>query len=647
MLAKYLQSINPTGSRTYVEDVFSTYLYTGNGSTQTITNGIDLSTRGGLVWIKGRDSGYNHQLFDTVRGANFRLQSNSTSAASTAASADYLSAFTTSGFSLGANNEVNGQTGGPYMSYVGWTFRKAPKFFDVVTWTGNGVGARQIAHSLGQTPGMIIAKSVSAIADWYVYHRSTNVELKLNTTEGSAALPGYYAFGTDPNDYSPGMQAAPTSTYFTTGAATNSSGLNANGITYVAYLFAHDTSANGLIQCGSYTGTAQTVTLGWEPQFLLTKQVDQVGTWQLVDVMRDWSVGTTNDPYLQPNSSATEAGGTCGYPTATGFVSGGNGGTSIYLAIRRGPMRQPTSGTQVYATNNSSGTNVTGINITCGFTADFMLSRNKDSAGNQGIYDRLRGASAELITRLTNTEGSQGPAWDVMDGMKTAGDGNQTYNNPSVAGNVFARHFLRRHPGVFDIVCYTGTGSARTIAHNLGVPPEIIIGKSRSGAFNWYVYHAGIGATKGLYLNATDAAFIGTYMWNDTSPTASAFSLGTGGLNVNADVYVTYLFATLAGISKVGSYTGNGSNQTIDCGFAAGARFVLIKRTDSVGDWYLWDSTRGIVAGNDPHLSVNDIPGEVTTDDSLDPVNSGFIVNQLPATNINASSAMYIYLAIS
>jgi hypothetical protein len=97
----------------------------------------------------------------------------------------------------------------------------------------------------------------------------------------------------------------------------------------------------------------------------------------------------------------------------------------------------------------------------------------------------------------------------------------------------------------------------------------------------------------------------------------------------------------------VGSYTGNGSSQTINCGFTGGSRFVLIKRTDSTGDWYVWDSARGIVSANDPHLSLNTTAAEVTTNDSIDPDNTGFIVNQVAATNINVTSATYIYLAIA
>lgn len=120
-----------------------------------------------------------------------------------------------------------------------------------------------------------------------------------------------------------------------------------------------------------------------------------------------------------------------------------------------------------------------------------------------------------------------------------------------------------------------------------------------------------------------------------------------GNVNSNGNNGVAYLFASLPGVSKVGSYTGNGSSQTINCGFSAGARFVLIKRTDAAGDWFVWDTARGIVSANDPHLSLNTTAAEVTGDDSVDPDSTGFIVNQNAATNINVASATYIFLSVS
>jgi len=204
-----------------------------------------------------------------------------------------------------------------------------------------------------------------------------------------------------------------------------------------------------------------------------------------------------------------------------------------------------------------------------------------------------------------------------------------------------------------DAVCFTGNDgiSSLTIPHNLGVSPELMIIKRRQSVDDWTVYHKDLGNTSYIFLNQTAAASSssGAVFWNSTSPTSTGFTIGTAGY-VNPPATqsaVAYLFATCPGVSKVFSYTGNGSSQTINCGFTGGARFVLIKRTDSTGDWYVWDTARGMVAGDDPHLSLNTANAEVTTDDSVDTASTGFIVNQVAATNVNVSSATYIGVAIA
>ena len=210
----------------YVEDVFSTFLYTGNGSTQTITNGIDLSGKGGMVWIKGRNQPEPHVLVDTVRGAPNALRPNSSAASIN--DAGRVSAFTTSGFTTGADGETNGSG----TTYASWTFRKAPKFFDVVTYTGTGV-ARSIAHSLGSEPGCIIVKSTSTATNWAVYHRSLTIpnSLVLNDTDAQFS---------DSDNFT---NTAPNSTQFNIGITSR---VNTSGQTYVAYLFAHDAGGFGL-----------------------------------------------------------------------------------------------------------------------------------------------------------------------------------------------------------------------------------------------------------------------------------------------------------------------------------------------------------------------------------------------------------------
>jgi len=223
---------------------------------------------------------------------------------------------------------------------------------------------------------------------------------------------------------------------------------------------------------------------------------------------------------------------------------------------------------------------------------------------------------------------------------------NGYYEGGSVVSDIFS-WMWKRAPGYFDVVGYTGNGTAgRTVSHNLTVAPEMIWVKSRSAGDNWYVYHKDLtSAAYALILNSTTAQINAPTLWNSTTPTDSVFTVGSdGGINGSTKPFIAYLFATLPGISKVGSYTGNGSSQTIDCGFTSGARFILVKRTDSTGDWYVWDTERGIVTGNDPYLELNTTDAEVTSTDWVDPDNSGFIVN---GTTINASSASYIFYAIA
>jgi len=641
----------------YIEDVFSTYLYTGNGSTQTITNNIDLSTKGGLVWIKQRSVANAHALYDTARGVRKAISSNFTLAELTAAAGKELTAFNTTGFSLGTddNYTVNANA----TTFVSWTFRKQAKFFDVVTYTGNGTYPRNISHNLGSTPGCIIVKKLSATSDWFVYHRSLSVDgtfgpyrILLNTTAAQSV-----------ND---DWKNAPTSTQFTV----NNSDTNGNGVTYVAYLFAHDAGGFGaagtdnVISCGSYTGNGSTtgpvINLGWEPQWILLKPSTVVDNWNMIDNMRGFTTGgsallyanTTNAEGAVATNIAINSTGF--QPNSSNSGVNGNGQTYIYIAIRRGPMKTPTSGTSVFSPvariGNGSNTTLT----SAGFPVDLFINRDR-AVGNSGLwpwYDRMRGKDLYLTSTATTadttyTTGLTG--FDAMSGVKVGVPITPFLVNDSSV--TYIDYNFRRAPGFFDEVCYTGTGSATTFNHNLTVVPELMIVKRRNSAVDGYIYSSALGNTKSLALFAgaggSDAAAT-VSVWNNTTPTSTVFSVQTQtGVNASGGTYVAYLFATVAGVSKVGSYTGNGSNQTINCGFTAGARFVMIKRTDSTGDWYVWDTARGIVSGNDPRLSLNSTAAEVTTDDSIDPDNSGFIVNQLSATNINVSSATYIFLAVS
>jgi hypothetical protein len=660
------QGTTPTAAN-FIEDVFSTWLYTGNGSTQTITNGIDLAGKGGLVWMKGRSTTSFHALYDTARGATFEIGSDSTTAQTTQSQG--LTSFLANGFSIGSRSNININA----EIYTSWTFREQPKFFDVVTYTGNGAN-RTIAHNLGSVPGCIMVKRTDNTGDWQVYHQDIGP-----FTYG--VLNSAAAWVSNSNRW----VTFPTSTEFSLGTDAT---VNASGGTYVAYIFAHDaggfgaTGADNVISCGSYGGngsaTGPTVTLGYEPQWLLVKRaLGGTGDWNLIDNMRGFTAGNITIE-LNPNLSNAESTGTFVRSTATGFQLNTNdagynasGSVYIYIAIRRGPMRTPTTGASVFNPVVYTGTNVNNRLVNTGIAPDTIFVRQRNDAVLAGMVvgDRLRGPlsanrspymltgetggeiqSATALSAQSVSSITYGNAFSAMNGFWCGIDPTAKVNVNTTANNHVAEAF-RRAPGFFDVVCYTGDATVNDVNHNLGVVPELIIGKRRNSTGDWAVYsntfNGGVNPHQYvLYLNQTAAlAGAGNFFLFD-QPTATRFRPTTV-FDTSTGTYVAYLFASCPGVSKVGSYTGTGATQTINCGFAAGARFVLIKRTDSTGDWYVWDSARGIVAGNDPYLALNSTAAEVTTTDWVDTAASGFELSNAAGNLANTNGASYIFLSVS
>jgi hypothetical protein len=625
-----------------ITDVFSTYLYTGTGFTQTITNDIDLAGEGGLVWVKWRSgnatpgSNTDNILVDTERGTSVYLESNSTSANKTAAA---LSSFNSDGFTTGGALADVDNSGDKFAS---WTFRKAPKFFDVVTYTGDGTDDRTVSHNLGSTPGMVIVKRTSGADSWMVLHRSlSSNNLLLNLTVAASSL----------------RIKAMDSTTFTLN--TNAQ-VNGSGESYVAYLFAHNDGDGGfgpdgdadIIKCGSYVGNGSTdgpeIDLGFEPQWLLVKQTSTSGDdWYVVDNMRGFNVSGTT-AHLNPNASAQEFTTDAIEPRATGFklvksygAWNASGSTYIYMAIRRGPLAQPESGTEVFYAQAS-----TSVDVTSSFAGDLLFTtRRNQSPQAKYMISRITG-DKYLDTTASNAEASGGAGlqvWDDQTGVNLTswwGASSDTLN-----------YLWKRAPGFFDVVAYSGNSTAgRTVSHNLGVAPEMMWVKQRPYLSDWRVYHKDIGAANGLRINSTSGTLSATSAWNSTAPTSSVFTLGTlNDVNENSLAHIAYLFATLPGVSKVGSYTGTGATLNIDCGFTSGARFVLIKRTNNQSPWWLWDSERGIVAGNDPYLELNSTAAENTSTDYIDPYASGFALNSNGnwLYGMNYPSGEYIFYAIT
>ena len=634
-----------------VDEVFSTTLYTGNATANTkITTGIDLETEGGLLWTKKRSASADHYLWDSINAfdgatsttyASKRLKSNEPDPKGT--EGDALMSFETDGFIVKTNGAINGNGS----DYTSWTFRKTPKFFDVVTYTGSG-SAKTVAHSLDSAPGMIIIKNTGVSDPWAVYHRANTAApqtdyLVLNTTATTVDSAAWW------ND------TAPTSSVFTVGTDHS---VNANGENYVAYLFAHNDGDGGfgpdgdqdIIKCGSYTGNGSSsgleIDLGFEPQWVLVKGASSGAAydWFIWDTMRGMDVSRSG-PWLRPNLANGEGSNTglaLGV-TSTGFNAGndtntnGSGETYIYMAIRRGSLFPPEAATEVFSVYQNQSTATTPFAIH-GFAPDFAFY--KSAANTEDFWTGARIIQDRSLRLNTDdAEASTGAHdFDYMNGWFTSSNTQTDYHS-------FA---WKRAPSFFDALCYKGTGANRTISHNLNAAPDMIWLKARetvSSNNDWLIYSSAFAdptdTVTALNVVGGESTGSGTIIWNDTAPTDSVFSLGNyNGINQSGKDYIAFLFATLAGISKVGSVTHSGTTN-VDCGFASGSRFVLLKRIDANSDWYVWDSVNGIVSGNDPYIQLNASAAQVTGSDFIDPLNAGFTISD------NFTDGDYIFYAIA
>ena len=641
---EFAQSAAPN----YIEDVFSTWLYTGTAAVQTITNGIDLSTKGGMVWMKNRTTAYNNAIVDSARGLTNGniLYTNLTNSAQTGYPENTagISAFNTTGFTLRADADGVGTNYASGDKIASWTFRKQPKFFDVVTGTTDASGNLTVSHNLGSVPGFVIVKRTDGSGVWYCYHTSlgNNKYIALNTTAASVNFGGAFS-------------ASSTSFSWNMGSVANSA--------TVVYLFAHNAGGFGLtgtdnvISCGAFTtdgsGNAA-VNLGYEPQWILIKQTSDAfggvtGNWSIQDSMRGLGAPFLAAPWLYANTSDAEVQNYFRASiTATGF-NGANYDADtpfIYIAIRRGPMKVPTDATKVFSPVTRTGTNAAAT-VAAGFTPD-LYNGFQTSGGSKFFLDRLRGRDVSLRSNSDAGETTSSNAtFDLvsfdMNGVTLGPNGNISINTNAIP---YVNYFYKRAPQFFDEVCYSGTGTAMTVAHNLAAVPEFIIVKRRSGTETWPCYTATTGPTNRLQLNLDSGSQLRASAWNNTAPTSSVFTVGTEP-NVSGQRYVAYLFATCPGVSKVGSYTGNGTTQAIACGFTGGARFVLIKRTDASGDWYVYDTARGMTVLTDPYLLLNTTDAETATLGSVTTTTGGFTVNASILAAINTNAATYIFLAIA
>ena len=301
------------------------------------------------------------------------------------------------------------------------------------------------------------------------------------------------------------------------------------------------------------------------------------------------------------------------------------------------------------------------------FQPDFVWFKTRNAVNENVWIDSVRGVNQDLYSSLTSAENtvtdrllsfnSNGVTVgvDAGRGVNYAGQtqvawqwkaGGTAVSNTS--GSITSSVSANTTSG-FSVVTYTGAsgGAASTVGHGLGVAPSMIIVKNRSGAFFWSVYHASLGATQYLQLSSTNAAATDSGQWNNTAPTSTVFSEG-GSNNTGAasNNYVAYCWTPIAGYSAFGSYTGNGSTDGpfVYTGFRP--RWILIKRTDAINNWFIFDTARDTYNSMADVLEPNLSNAEGTTNCPIDCLSNGWKTRGTAAEG-NFSGGTYIYAAFA
>ena len=282
--------------KTYVDDVFSTYLYAETGTTVTVNNSVDMS-EGGMVWFKNREATDSHALIDTARGGTKVIHSDTNAAESTQSGA--ITSFNTNGFEIGNYGAING---GSNKDVASWTFAKQEGFFDVVTYTGNDTN-RTISHSLGCVPGFMMIKRLDDFGHWRCYHKDLGPTKHILLSSNGPEVSGSNSWN----------NTAPTASVFSLGTATE---LNNNGSTYVAYLFAGGASTAATAPSVDFDGSSDYLSIADNSDFALGSGDFTFEAWIKYDALNANGAGWLTD-------WATAAGG-LGWYFGTAATGGGS-----------------------------------------------------------------------------------------------------------------------------------------------------------------------------------------------------------------------------------------------------------------------------------------------------------------------------------
>ena len=300
---------------------------------------------------------------------------------------------------------------------------------------------------------------------------------------------------------------------------------------------------------------------------------------------------------------------------------------------------------------------------------DFSWVKCRSNATNHQLIDSVRGVTKQLNSNLSNAETTDSTLFKSFDtngitvgGGGTINDNGRTFaswnwkagtsftNDASATGigSIDSTGSVNTTSG-FSIITYTGTGSAATVAHGLGVAPKMIINRTISASKDWITYHASLGATKFVELNTTDAAATSSDKFNNTEPTSTVFSIESSSQNnTSGGTCLAYIFAEKKGYSKFFSYEGNSNvnGSYIHLGFSAA--FIMVKPVDAADNWVMFDNKRlGFNSSTSPYnfAGANNSNVETTDTGQIDITSSGFKIRNSGGT-VNKSST-YIGMAFA
>ena len=524
--------------KTYIDDVFSTYIYDGDGNTgRAINNGIDLAGKGGMVYTKRREANNNSLLQDTERGGTKYLIPSSNGAEG---SAGLNTSFNNNGYTL--NNtwqSLNNSSG----NYVSWTFRKTPGFFDVVTWTGDGTNNRSISHSLGSVPGMIMVKVTSTTDNWLVWHKDlTGSDLLMLDTD-------------DDEGAQVGLGNNPTSTTFT---VNNNDKGNGNGQTYVAYLFAGGESTAATARSVDFDGSNDGLS-ATSSDFVFGTGDFTVECWFRYgggNTDRIISMDKTSNPTnkwvvyhhqglvrLNINNSDVFFYGFDQDDTTTWHhlaVVKHNNKTKLYIDGEvKDNQYNPTNNDYSDTLDYQSDQIHIGMNPSGGENFQGNISNVRVVAGT-AVYTSSFRPPTKPLENITNTKllccndssvtgKTVGPTITATDSPTASSD--SPFDDPA------AFKFGDSQEGIIKCGSYVGNGSSTGPEIDLGWEPQLLITKRIDSSGNWHIYDSMRGIVTGkddnlLRPNNTDAEEVNVDAY-DLTPTG--FKVRTSYTHWNAD----------------------------------------------------------------------------------------------------------------